>query len=97
LISDPIFTDFLDLTTKTSFGERCSLPDVMLDRFCSYILPQIHHNIQSLLVEPSSIERILLACDYPKLHKLILKSITSEFFIKYLAGMKFVDIKIQTI
>jgi hypothetical protein len=97
LARDPIFAAFLDLTTKTSFGKRCSLPDVMLDRFCSYILPQIHHNIQSLLVEPSSIERILLACDYPKLHELILKSITSEFFIKYLAGMKFVDMKIQTI
>jgi hypothetical protein len=73
------------------------MPDVILDRFCSYILPQIHYNVQSLLVEPSSIERILRACDYPKLHELILNSIQPEVFINYLAGMKCINIKIQTI
>ncbi len=69
----------------------------MLDRFCSCILPQIHHNIQSLLVESSSIERILLACGYSKLHKLIVSSIKPEVLIKYLSDIKFVDIEIQII
>ncbi|CAF3800030.1 unnamed protein product [Rotaria sp. Silwood1] len=74
------------------------MPNVVLDRFCLCILSQIHHNRRFLLVEPSSIERIVLACDYPKLHKLILNSIKPEVFIKYLADMKrFVDTEIQTI
>ena len=97
LACDPIVTEFLDLTSNTSFGERCSMPDVMLDRFCSLILPQVHHNIKSLLVEPSSMKRILLACDYPKLHKLTLKSIKPEAFINYLAGIKFIDLERQII
>ncbi|CAF0885336.1 unnamed protein product [Rotaria sordida] len=71
--------------------------DVILNRFCSCILPQIHYNIQSLLVEPSSIECILLTCDYLKLHKLTLNAIKPDMFIKYLACMKFVDIEIQLI
>ncbi|CAF2784484.1 unnamed protein product [Rotaria sp. Silwood2] len=85
LACDPFFTHFVDLTTTTSDDERRSLPDSMLDQFCSFILPQIHHNIQSLIVEASSMGRILLACGYPKLHKLILNSITPEVFLKYLA------------
>ncbi|CAF1058471.1 unnamed protein product [Rotaria sordida] len=85
LVCDPTFTHFLDLTIKASYDERHSLPDVILDRFCLFILPRIHNNIQSLRVEPSSMERILLICNYPKLHKLILNSIKPEAFLKYLA------------
>ena len=94
LAHDTKFTGFLDLTTKTSLGEQCALPNFMLDQFCLCILPQINHNIESFLLESSSMKRILCACDYPKLHKLTLNSITPELFIKYLAGMK-VDYKKQ--
>ncbi|CAF0915593.1 unnamed protein product [Rotaria sordida] len=73
------------------------LPDAMLDRFCSFILPKIHHNIQSLLVELSSMERILLVCDYPKFHKLISNSIKPKAFLKFLADIKFADVEIRTI
>ncbi|CAF3640811.1 unnamed protein product [Rotaria sp. Silwood1] len=86
LARDTIFTDFLDLTTKSSLGGICSMSNIILDRFCSSILPQIHHNIKSLVLESSSIEHILIACVYPKLHKLTLYSIKPEVFIKYLAG-----------
>ncbi|CAF3666893.1 unnamed protein product [Rotaria sp. Silwood1] len=85
LARDTIFTDFLDLTTKSSLGGICSMSNIILDRFCSSILPQIHHNIKSLVLESSSIEHILIACVYPKLHKLTLYSIKPEVFIKYLA------------
>ena len=97
LVRDPVFTHFLDLTTKTTYGERNAIPVIMLNQFCSYILPQIHHNIQSLSIETSSIERILQTCNYPKLHRLILHSIKPEVFIKYLSGMKkFIDMKKKT-
>ncbi|CAF5017027.1 unnamed protein product [Rotaria sp. Silwood1] len=88
LARDTIFTDFLDLTTKSSLGGICSMSNIILDRFCSSILPQIHHNIKSLVLESSSIEHILIACVYPKLHKLTLYSIKPEVFIKYLAGIR---------
>ncbi|CAF4996768.1 unnamed protein product [Rotaria sp. Silwood1] len=81
LARDTIFTDFLDLTTKSSLGGICSMSNIILDRFCSSILPQIHHNIKSLVLESSSIEHILIACVYPKLHKLTLYSIKPEVFI----------------
>jgi hypothetical protein len=82
LTATPVLSHFLDLTTKASFGERRSMPDVMLDRFCTYILPKTYYNHQSSLVKPSSIERILLSCDYFTLYKLILNSIKPEVFYK---------------
>ena len=88
LARDTIFTHFLDLTIKVSNDERCSMSKVMLDRFCSLILPEIHENIKCLLLEPLSIERILLNCEYPKLDKLILNSIKPELFLNYLSGKK---------
>ncbi|CAF2061597.1 unnamed protein product [Rotaria magnacalcarata] len=73
------------LAPKVSYNERCSMSNDILDRFCSYILPQIHVNINSLLVEPSSMQRILCACAFPNLHQLTLSSIESKDFIKYLS------------
>ncbi|CAF3547513.1 unnamed protein product [Rotaria sp. Silwood2] len=83
LTRDTIVTYFLNLTTKSLLGERCPMPSIMLDQFCSYILPQIHRNIKSLVLEPSSIERILLASDYPNLYKLTLCSIKPEVFVNH--------------
>jgi hypothetical protein len=88
LARDTIFTHFLDLTIKVSNYERCSMSTVMLDRFCLLILPEIHENIKCLLLEPLSIERILINCEYPKLDKLILNSIEPELFLNYLSGKK---------
>ncbi|CAF0953718.1 unnamed protein product [Adineta steineri] len=87
LACDPIFTNYLDLTTKISkYDERCSMSNVRLDQFCSFILLKIHHNIECLVLESSSMERILLTCDYPKLNKLILYSIKPELFLNYLSN-----------
>ena len=83
---DVVFTHFLDLTVKSSIGGRRPMPNIMLDRFCSYILPQIHH----IVLEPLSMERILV-CDYPKLHKLILGALRAEILMSYLEGAIFVD------
>ncbi|CAF4223013.1 unnamed protein product, partial [Rotaria sordida] len=44
--------------------------DSMLGRFCNYILPRIHYNVKRLIVEPASMERILLATSYPNLTEL---------------------------
>ena len=89
LACDARFTHSLDLTAKQSYDERCSLSAVILDRLCSHILLQIHDNINSLFVEPSSMQQILRACAYPNLHRLTLSSIESKDLIKLLLGMKF--------
>ncbi|CAF2802925.1 unnamed protein product [Rotaria sp. Silwood2] len=43
------------------------LDDELINRFCSQILPAIHHKIEWLDLESSSIERILLATTYDNL------------------------------
>ncbi|CAF1088512.1 unnamed protein product [Rotaria magnacalcarata] len=86
LARDAIFTHFLDLTTNTTIGERRhSMSKTLLDRFCSFILPQIYNDIRFLALESLSMKRILVACDYPQLHKLKLRSIEPKVFINYLA------------
>ncbi|CAF1158646.1 unnamed protein product [Rotaria magnacalcarata] len=92
LLRDVTFTHSLDLTTQQSNDERCSLPIVMLDRLCSHILPAIHENINSLLVESSSMQLILLVAAYPNLHQLTFSSIESEDLINHLSSIKFLKI-----
>jgi hypothetical protein len=50
----------------------------MLDQFRLEILPEIHDKIKWLNLESSSIERILLAANYPNLCGLGLYNITIE-------------------
>src|SRR5690349_6876912 len=64
LIKDDIFTNILN------FVRTSSITPMKLDRFCTYILPQIHHSIKKLILEPTSMERILLVGDYPNLTSL---------------------------
>ncbi|CAF1657252.1 unnamed protein product [Rotaria magnacalcarata] len=61
---------------------RCSsndsfdrLDDHIHDRFCSQILPSIHHNIKWLDVACSSMEDVLLCTSYPNLSGLGLHNI----------------------
>ncbi|CAF4251253.1 unnamed protein product, partial [Rotaria sordida] len=71
-----IFTK--NLTITRPFNGLNQLPDAVLDRFCLEILPKIHHKIEWLDVESSSIERILLLTNYSNLNGLRLYDLTSE-------------------
>ncbi|CAF0910860.1 unnamed protein product [Rotaria sordida] len=73
---DSIFTNHLTLYFMDK--RISSLPDPMLDRFCLQILPEIHHKIKWLNLESTSMERILLAINYPNLHGLGLYGIDVE-------------------
>jgi hypothetical protein len=44
--------------------------NTVIDRFCSDILPRIHHQIKWLKVQSTSMERLLLAADYSNLSQL---------------------------
>ncbi|CAF3785409.1 unnamed protein product [Rotaria sp. Silwood1] len=54
------------------------LVDGILDRFRTQILPEIHDKIEWLDLESSSMERILLATNYPNLSGLTLYNIQVE-------------------
>ncbi|CAF4313128.1 unnamed protein product, partial [Rotaria sordida] len=66
IVHDPTFTNGLTLFNNLSCDCICPLPDLMLDRFCSQILPKIGHKIKWLDLEPFSMERIL-STNYPNL------------------------------
>ncbi|CAF2648949.1 unnamed protein product [Rotaria sp. Silwood2] len=66
------FTKDVDLTTVLTNDTSDSRLNAMVDRFCTYILPQIHNNVESLSVQASLFQRIIRANNYPNLHKFIL-------------------------
>ncbi len=68
IVNDSIFTTKITLMKST--GLTSTLPDTVLNRFCLEILPEIHQKIQWLNLESASMERILLAADYPNLRQL---------------------------
>ena len=66
----------------------------IIDRFCMDILPRISSNIKRLIVEPASMERILLASHYPNLNELKICNFRPKSFLHNLTGRKtFVLIK----
>ncbi len=86
---DPIFTGYLSLLQCCSDNLTYPLPDPMLDRFCSKILPEIGHQIKSLYLESTSMKRILLATNYPNLYDLGLCGIDVEVAISLFIGKRF--------
>ncbi|CAF3869901.1 unnamed protein product [Rotaria sp. Silwood1] len=50
----------------------------MLNRLCFHIIPQIQHNIQSLTLDPWSMNSVLTIGNYPTLHKLTLVNLKLE-------------------
>ncbi|CAF1487412.1 unnamed protein product [Rotaria sordida] len=74
---DSTFASYLTLFCKQD-DLISPLPDPMLDRFCSQILPSIHYKVKSLKLESTSMERILLTTNYPNLYELGLYGIDVE-------------------
>ncbi|CAF4614652.1 unnamed protein product, partial [Rotaria sp. Silwood2] len=75
ILHESVFTNDLPLLMYTSNGLVYSLPDSILDRFFSHILPKIHQKIEWLHLESGSMERILLATNYPNLYAISLYNI----------------------
>ncbi|CAF1576800.1 unnamed protein product [Rotaria magnacalcarata] len=82
LVRDSIFTNHLTMTRCSSNGS--------FDRFCSQILPSIHHKIKWLDIESSFMEDVLLCTSYPYLCGLGLhnfdKDIALHIFIDHKEG-----------
>ncbi|CAF1179117.1 unnamed protein product [Rotaria sordida] len=87
LILDPFYIHNLDMTSmmmKSYYDRIYSIENKVLDRICKNILPRIHHQINELIVEQNSIERILHTINYPQLYSLSLIDFTEEVLLKYL-------------
>jgi len=70
--------------TFTNILEFVSIDDnSILDRFCSDILPRIHHNVKCFILYPVIMERILLATDYPNLTELKIVHFQEAIALKY--------------
>ncbi|CAF4196050.1 unnamed protein product [Rotaria sp. Silwood2] len=89
IVSDPIFTSHLTLMRHLLNGCIYPMVDQVLDRFCLQILPKIHHKIKWFNLELLSMERILLAADYPNLRGLALFNIGREVAKNIYIGKEF--------
>ncbi|CAF1559983.1 unnamed protein product [Rotaria sordida] len=85
IVHDPTFTNGLTLFNNLSCDCICPLPDLMLDRFCSQILPKIGHKIKWLDLEPFSMERIL-STNYPNLFGLGIYNIEKQAVLNLFTG-----------
>lgn len=84
LAQENIFTNTLDFVSPLT--DSYSIPDPILNRFCSYILPRIHHNVKYLVLESSYMKRFLLAADYPYLAELKVFSFNQDIASIYFTG-----------
>ncbi|CAM4843830.1 unnamed protein product [Rotaria magnacalcarata] len=78
LAQDKIFTDVLNFVDIDNMS--------LIDRFCIDILPRIHDNIKSIILEPVLMEPILLATVYPNLTELKLFNFKQQIVSKYFTG-----------
>ncbi|CAF1141202.1 unnamed protein product [Rotaria sordida] len=67
IIQENTFTNTLNFVLTTLTNDFLSISDPILDRFCTNILPKIHYNVKSLILNSLSMERILLVADYSNL------------------------------
>ena len=88
LARDPIFTQSIELVKRNNAGKACPLSDLVLDRFCRQVLPEIHTLVESLSVASGSAERCLSVGHYPKLTTLILLDIDEKFAARHFTGTK---------
>jgi hypothetical protein len=96
IAQDEIFTNILNFVSISSTNDISSISNRKLDRFCTEILPQIHHNVKCLILESVSIERILIAAEYPNLTQLKIFNFKEEIMSRYFKGNEFTYIELSS-
>jgi hypothetical protein len=86
LTLDSIYIRDLDLSADHKSQEYHQF----FDRFCTSILPRIHHHINKLTFGQLSIERLLHDIDYPQLRSLSLVFCQPETILNHLKGIRFI-------
>ncbi|CAF4365553.1 unnamed protein product, partial [Adineta steineri] len=83
IVKEKTFTNTLTFVLTTITGNILSIADSITDRFCTNILPNIDYNIKSLILESQSMERILLAANYPNLTELKLYNVNDHVISRH--------------
>ncbi|CAF2053556.1 unnamed protein product, partial [Rotaria magnacalcarata] len=83
IIQENTFTNTLNFVLITLTDDILSISDPILDRFCINILPRIHYNVKSLILNSLSMERILSAADYPNLSELKIFNFNGKIASRY--------------
>jgi hypothetical protein len=97
IAQEQIFSDTLNFAPTSQYtNEISSISGSVLDRFCNDILPRIHQNVNSLIVELLSMECILSAGTYPNLTKLKLCNFNQEIILRYFTSKKLIFSNIWT-
>jgi hypothetical protein len=95
---DRIFTRHLCLLEYCRIDDSSfPLSGPILDRFCSKILPEIGHQIETLYLEETSIERVLHATNYPNLNTLGLCDIDDKLAMSLFSGKSLFFIKFELV
>ncbi|CAF4567664.1 unnamed protein product [Rotaria sp. Silwood2] len=90
IAQEKIFSNILNFVSISQSSDQItSLPSKILDRFCISILPRIHKNVKSLILESVSMKYILRAGNYPNLTQLKLFNFTKAIFSRYFIGKIF--------
>ncbi len=88
VVSDETFTKSLNCVLTTTTDDLLPISGLMLDRFCIDILPKIDYNVKSLTLHSESMERILLAADFPNLCELRLYNFNENAMSRYFTGKR---------
>ncbi|CAF2348542.1 unnamed protein product [Rotaria sp. Silwood2] len=83
IIQENTFTNTLNFVLITATDDILSVCDRVLDRFCLNLLPKIHNNVKSLILNSLSMEHILLAGDYPNLSELKIFNFNIKIALHY--------------
>jgi hypothetical protein len=90
IAQEQIFSNILNFVSiSQSNDEISSTSNSILDRFCIDILPRIHKNVKSLILESVSMERILCSGNYPNLTELKIFNLNKEIVSRYFLGKIF--------
>ena len=89
IVCDTTFSQAVDLTTLLSNEASDSENNTVADRFYTHILPRIHNNVESFVVQASSLQDILRASHYPNLRKLTLVNLAIDMVPRVFNSMLF--------
>ncbi len=91
-----IFTNILNFACMSQSTDKISsISASILDRFCISILPRIHINVKSLILEFASMERILRSANYPNLTEFKIFNFNKEIVSRYFIGKLFMFTGLQ--
>ena len=88
IVLDKTFTKSLNFVLRTTTDDLMPIIGSVLDRFCIDILPKIDYNVKSLTLHSESMERILLAADFPNLSELRLYNVNNNTISRYFTSKK---------